>query len=43
MEQAFLADANRIDAGQFKKTGRASIGFCFFVKKTWKKAAPQSA
>jgi hypothetical protein len=38
LEAAFLAEANGVDAGLFKKKGRGYTGFCFFVKKAWKKS-----
>ena len=36
LERAFLEKANRIDAQQFKKLARSCMGFCLYVKKTWK-------
>jgi len=36
LEQAYLGQANRIDAQQFKKLGRSCMGFCLYVKKIWK-------
>jgi hypothetical protein len=39
LENAFLAEANSIDAGLFKKKGRACAGFRFFAKKAWKNRA----
>jgi hypothetical protein len=39
LENAFLAEANSIDAGLFKKKGRACAGFRFFATKAWKNRA----
>lgn len=35
LEAAFLAQANAVDAKQFRKKRNGSLGFRFFVKKTW--------
>lgn len=36
LQAAFLADANPIDAGQFRKRGPSYTGFRLFTKKAWK-------
>jgi hypothetical protein len=39
VETAFMAEANPIDADQFRRKGRRYTGFRFFVQKTWQKPA----
>lgn len=36
IETAFLAEADAVDAGRFRTKGSVSLGFRFFVKRTWK-------
>lgn len=43
LETAFLAEANVIDAGRFRKNGSASLGFRFFVKRAWRATHPDPA